>query len=92
MNNSPKFVFTGIAALLATIGVLAIVTETHTGYSRFEGIRTLLGDDAVWFGRTCLLLAVLPLLVWLPKGWVGLGISVWWVSLMSWLFGPFLIR
>jgi hypothetical protein len=51
-----------------------------------------MGDDAVWFGQTCLLLAVLPLLVWLPKRWVGIGVSVWWVALMAWLFVPFFLR
>lgn len=92
MKTSVKLVFTGMASILVTIGLLAIATEVHTGYSRFQGIRTLVGDDAVWLGRTCLLLAVLPLLVWLPTRWVGPGVVVWWVAIMSWAFGPFLTR
>lgn len=37
---------------------MAIVDEVHIGYTRFHGLRTVFGEDAVWFGRTCLLLAV----------------------------------
>ena len=92
MKNDAKWLFFGIAAVLILIGVLAIMTETHTGYVRFQGLRTLTGNDAVWFGKTCLLLAVLPLLTWLPKRWVGIGVSAWWVTLMAWLFVPFLYR
>ena len=92
MTSTLKLVFTGIAATLATLGLWAILTKTHTGYVRFQGVRTVLGDDAVWVGKTCLLLAVLPLLVWLPARWVGAGVALWWVSLMAWLFVPFLMR
>lgn len=92
MNTLPKLLFTGIGATLAVIGVLAILTKTHTGYVRFLGIRTVLGDDAVWFGKVCLLLAVLPLLVWLPARWVGPAITLWWLALMAWLFLPFIFR
>lgn len=92
MKTGVKLLFASISAVLIFIGVLAIATQTHTGYSRYEGLRTIMGDDAIWFGQTCLLLAVLPLLVWLPKRWVGIGVSVWWVALMAWLFVPFFFR
>ena len=92
MKLLAKLLFSGMAAVLLAIGALAIATETHTGYARFQGVRTLLGDDAVWFGQTCLLLAALPLAVWLPRAWVGAGVCLWWVSLMVWLLGPLLLR
>ena len=92
MTTSMKLVFTGISATLTAIGLLAIMTKTHTGYVRFQGILTVIGDDAAWVGQTCLLLAVLPLLVWLPARWVGVGVALWWMGLMAWLFVPFFIR
>jgi hypothetical protein len=52
----------------------------------------MVGDDAIWFGKTCLILAVLPLIVWLPKPWVGYGVAAWWLGLMAWLFVPFFLR
>ncbi len=92
MKISEKLLFTCIAAALVLVGMLAITEETHTGYSRGKGVSTLEGEDAKWFGQTCLLLAVLPLLVWLPKRWVGTVAVVWGLSLMAWIFGPYLIR
>ena len=83
-----RLLFTLIAAAFAFVGVVAIVLETHTGYARGIGIRTIVGSDAVWFGQTCLLLAALPMLVWLNKRWVGVAGAVWWVVLMVWIFGP----
>ena len=83
MTNSMKLVFAGISATLAAVDLLAIMTKTHTGYVRFQGILTVIGDDVVWMGQTCLLLAVLPLLVWLPARWVGVGVALWWVGLMA---------
>jgi len=92
VNTLHKLLFTGIGATLAAVGVSAILTKTHTGYVRFLGIRTASGDDAVWFGKACLLLAVLPLMVWLPARWVGIAITLWWLVLMAWLFLPFIFR
>lgn len=88
MKLSGKLLFAAIGATFALVGVLAILGEVHTGYTRGQGIRTLFGGEAVWFGRTCLLLALLPATVWLPARWVGPAIALWWVSLMAWLFGP----
>ena len=92
MTNSMKLVFTGISATLAAIGLLAIMTKTHTSSVRFQGIVTVIGDDAVWVGQIGLLLAVLPLLVWLPARWFGVGVALWWVGLTAWLFVPFFMR
>ncbi len=91
MKDRSKLLFAGISAVLIAVGMLAVMTESHTGYSRLVGIRTLLGSEAIWFGRTCLLLAVLPLLVWLPSRWLGAGAVIWWVSFMAWVFGSFML-
>jgi len=88
MKTSVKWLFTAIAAVLAAVGAAAIVTEVHTSSTRFQGVVTVFGDDAVWVGQTVLLLAALPLLVWLPVRWVGWAGAVWWVVLMAWIFGP----
>lgn len=87
-----KLIFTGISAVLITLSLVAIVTKTRTSSVRFQGIITVIGDDAVWAGRTGLLIAVLPLLVWLPVRFLGTGVALWWISLMTWLFIPFLVH
>ena len=87
-----KLVFTAIGATLAFAAVLAIVTESHTGYTRFQGLQTARGEDAIWVGRTLLLVALAPMMVWLPSRWVGTGLVVWWLALMAWLFSPFFLR
>ena len=92
MTLGHRLLFTAIALVLAALGVAAIVTETHTGSSRYTGLTTLVGDDAVWLGQTCLLLAVLPLLVWVPPSRVALAGGVWWLVLMAWIFLPFILR
>ena len=79
MTNSMKLVFAGISATLAAIGLLAIMTKTHTGYVRFQGILTVIGDDAVWMGQTCLLLAVLPLYGCRRAGWASASHRGGWV-------------
>jgi hypothetical protein len=90
MKTSAKLLFTAISVVLAALGALAIVTEVHTSSTRFHGVVTVVGDGAVWAGQTALLLAVLPLLVWLPARWVGKAGAVWWLVLMAWIFGPML--
>jgi diacylglycerol kinase len=92
MKPSPKWLFTTIALALALVGIATILSQQHTGYTRFHGILTVFGEEAVWKGKTCLLLAALPLTVWLPSHWVGPAIAVWWLSLMIWLFAPLLAR
>lgn len=92
MKMSAKWLFTVIAAVFVALGAAAIVTEVHTTSSRLRGIVTVFGDDAVWAGQTALLLAVLPLLVWLPARWVGWACAVWWLVLMAWIFGPMVLR
>ncbi len=87
MTLPVKLLFTAISVVLAAVGVAAIVTGVHTASTRFHGVVTLFGDDAVWAGQTGLLLAALPLLVWLPPRWVGWAGAVWWLVLMVWIFG-----
>jgi hypothetical protein len=88
MKTSAKLLFTAIALVLAAAGTLAIVTEVHTSSTRYQGVVTVFGTDAVWVGQTVVLLAALPLLVWLPPRWVGWAGAVWWLVLMAWIFGP----
>jgi hypothetical protein len=92
MRLVEKILFTCIGGIMAVVGVAAISFETHTGYARGIGIRTLIGSDAVWFGQTCLVLAVLPMLVWVKRTWVGWSVVVWWLVLMGWIFVPIFCR
>ena len=92
MNVPTKLLFTAIGAVFVFVGAMAIVSETHTGYAKHIGVRTLMGDDAVWMGKTCLLIGLVPMLVWLPKRWVAAGGFVWWVTLMVWIFAPLNLR
>jgi hypothetical protein len=87
MTLPVKLLFTAIAAVLAGVGTAAIVNEVHSASTRFQGVVTVFGDDAVWAGQTALLLAAVPLLVWLPQRWVGWAGAVWWLVLMVWIFG-----
>ena len=87
MTLPVKLLFTVIAAVLAGVGTAAIVNEVHSASTRFQGVVTVFGDDAVWAGQTALLLAAVPLLVWLPQRWVGCAGAVWWLVLMVWIFG-----
>ena len=92
MKPSAKWLFTGIGLALAASGTLAILTKVHTSSTRFQGIVTVFGDEAVWVGQTGLLLAALPLMVWLPPRWIGSAVTIWWLVLMAWLFGPMFLR
>lgn len=85
MTRPVKLLFSGIAVALAAVGLPAIVTRSHTGYARYEGIRTLQGPDAVWFGETCLILALMPLVVWLPPRMVKPALIAWGCVLIGWL-------
>jgi hypothetical protein len=74
------------AAFLAGLGLLAIVTETHSGYARFKGYVTLQGDPAVSMGFVFICMALLPLVVWVPKRWVGWTMVGWGTLLMGTIF------
>ncbi len=87
-----KLLFTAVAVAFAVSGVLTIANETHTGSTVRGGTVTLLGSDAVWFGQICLVLASLPLVVWLPARWVGWAVTAWWLTLMAWVFLPLVWR
>ena len=92
MTLPVKLLFTAIAAVLAGVGIAAIVTEVHSASTRLHGVVTVFGDDAVRAGQTALLLAAVPLLIWLPQRWVGWAGVVWWLVLMGWIFGPLILR
>jgi hypothetical protein len=74
------------AVFIAGLGSLAIVSETHSGYARFKGHVTLLGDQAVSMGLVMLCMAMLPLVVWVPRRWVGWALTAWWLLLMATIF------
>ena len=74
------------AAFIAALGLLAIVTETHSGYARFKGHVTLVGDEAIAMGRVMLCMALLPLVVWVPRRWIGWTLVAWWVLVMATIF------
>jgi len=67
-------------------------TETHTASTRRSGIVTLVGADAVSFGRILIVLGILPLVVWLPRKWVPGFLCVWFVAVMATVFGPLFLR
>ncbi|MDP2263509.1 MAG: hypothetical protein Q8K24_10175 [Hydrogenophaga sp.] len=87
MTRPVKWLFTAISAVMALASAAVIVTEVRTASTRYEGIVTVVGDDAVWVGQTGLLLAALPLAVWLPPRWLGPVLTAWWIALMLWVFG-----
>ncbi len=80
------------SAFIAVLGLLAIATETHSGYARFKGQVTLVGEQAVSMGIVILCMAMLPLVVWVPRRWVGWTLVAWWLLLMATIvqavFGP----
>jgi hypothetical protein len=92
--NTEKPAPTATAKLLCTLGalffagmgLLAIVSETHSGYARFKGHVTLLGEQAVSMGFVFLCMALLPLMVWVPRRWVGWALAGWWLLLMATIF------
>ncbi|PZO17607.1 MAG: hypothetical protein DCF26_09245 [Burkholderiales bacterium] len=83
-----KLLCTLAAAFLAGVGLLAIVTETHSGYARYKGYVTLQGGQAVSMGIVIICLALLPLVVWVPRRWVGWTLLAWWLLLMVCIFLP----
>ena len=88
MGLGAKALFSAISGAFLFAGTMAIVLQTRTAYSRFEGQRTVNGAEAVWAGQTLILVGLLPLVVWLPTRWVGAACTVWWLALMAWLFAP----
>lgn len=75
--------WTAVSAVLAAVGTAAIVSETHSGWARFKGFVTLQGDAAVLAGVFFLVLALLPLAVWLPQRWTAPALVLWWLGLMA---------
>jgi len=65
------------ALFLGGLGMLAIVTETHSGYARLKGYVTLLGDQAVSMGFVILCMALLPW--WSGSRGAGSG-GRWWAG------------
>lgn len=76
------------ALFIAAWGMLAIVTETHSGYARFKGPVTFVGDQAVAAGVVIVCTALLPLVVWVPRRWIVRALLAWWVLLMACIFVP----
>lgn len=72
--------FTLIAVVIVGLGVLAIVTEVHTGSTRNRGMVTQLGRDAVAMGELMVALGLMPLAIWArsalqAKVWLGLCLA-----------------
>lgn len=83
-----KLLCTLCALFIAAWGMLAIVTETHSGYARFKGPVTFLGDQAIAAGVVIVCTALLPLAVWVPRRWIGRALVAWWLLLMACIFVP----
>ena len=72
--------FTLIAVVFVGLGVLAIVTEVHTGSTRNRGMVTQTGSDAVAMGELMVALGLMPLAIWArsalqAKVWIGLCLA-----------------
>jgi hypothetical protein len=83
-----KLLCTLCALFIAAWGLLAIVTETHSGYAKFKGPVTFLGDQAIAAGVVIVCTALLPLVVWVPRRWLVRALLAWWVLLMACIFVP----
>ena len=81
-----KLLCTLSALFLGGLGLLAIVSETHSGYARGQGAVTLLGDQAVSMGYVLICMALFPLVVWLPRRWVVWSLVAWGLLLMATIF------
>jgi len=81
-----KLLCTLCALFLVGLGLLAIVSESNSGCARFKGHVTLLGDQAVSMGFVILCMALLPLVVWVPRLWIGWALVAWWLLLMATVF------
>ena len=92
LKTSAKLLFTLIAAVLLVVGAVAIATETYTGYVRGKGQATVVGEGAVFIGQTLILLSALPLLVCVPKKWIGVAGFTLWIGLMLWIFGSLYLK
>ena len=92
MEVGVKWLFTLMAVAFMSVGVLAIVTESHTGYAKHIGMVTNGGEDAIWWGKTFLLLGVMPMFVWIPKRFLVVFLVTWWVALMAWIFGGIYLK
>ena len=90
MKTTAKLLFSSIAAAFVLAGTLIILNRTYTASTRRAGIVTTEGDQAVWLGQTFILLGLLPLVVWLPRRWLGVSLALWWLALMAWVFFPLL--
>lgn len=86
MNALAKWLFMAIGLVLIALGLTAIITEVNTVSTRKSGLVTLVGDDAAWMGYTLLLLSILPLSVLLPNRWLSKLLSVWYVTVIGWIF------
>ena len=92
LRATSKLIFTLFGAVQIGLGAIAIVTETHTAHTRGKGEITVVGIDAVWMGQTLMFLSALPLLVWVPKKWIGVAAVGVWLGLMLWIFGGIHMR
>lgn len=81
-----KLLFGAIALTLFAVGLAAIVLESHTGSTKRHGLVSIEGDDAVWMGKTLMLLGLMPLMAWVPRRFIGLFAWVWGVGFLGWVF------
>jgi len=89
MKTSIKILFTFMSAVLIAVALFAINDGTYRLFKKGIGYEYLVGDEAAMSGKGLLIVAVLPLLVWLPKKMVGWSIVAWWFAFMGWIFIPF---
>ena len=84
--------FTLISAVSVGLGMLAIVTEVHTGSTR-RGLVTFEGEAAVAMGVMMVVLGLMPLAIWArtptqAKLWIGLCLVAFGALLLQMLMGP----
>lgn len=84
-TRTVKLLLSAVAVVFAAVGIAAIVFESHTGMARRVGMVSLSGERAVEAGLMLLLLAALPLAVWLPRRALAPTLLLWWLGVMAWL-------
>ena len=91
-NGIVRGLFTLISAVPIGLGILAILTEVHTGSTRRHGLVTLEGAEAVEMGVIMVVLGLMPLAIWArsprqAKLWIGLCLLAFAALLVRMLMG-----
>ena len=82
-DTQGKVVFLLIALAMALTAGWVYVSQTSTGSTVRGGLVHLQGEDARAVAQVLLVCALLPLAVWLPRRWLALVLTVWFVAILA---------